>query len=83
MLLLHTKGDASISNDVTVTAHIPPCVLYVGTVVKPIHPLEGSAESNVSDDNKHGDRGRSSDNVGILRKRQKPRCHVVNGRCGH
>lgn len=44
------KIDASISNNVTVTAHILTRVLYVAVDVEHmIYPLEGSSESKVSD----------------------------------
>ena len=61
-----TKIYTSVSNDVTVTAHILPCVLYVA-MDTPIHPPGGSTESNVYETttlkNKHGDCGGDIDNV--------------------
>ena len=49
----------------TVTAHILPCVIYIG--MEPIHPPGGSTETKVYDNNKlknkHGDCGGDIDNV--------------------
>ena len=59
MLNVRMKLHRSFSNDVTVTAHILPCVLYVGMDVnqyihqgaalsQPIHPPGGSTESKTN-----------------------------------
>ena len=60
MLNVRTKMYLSFSNDVTVTAHILSCVLYVGMDVNQ-YIQGGSTESKVYDNNKlknkHGDCG--------------------------
>lgn len=52
------KINASVSNNAAITAHILPYIL-----IPYIHPLEGSSESKVSDDDKLGDCGRGHNNL--------------------
>ena len=49
----------SISNDVTLTAHICP---------QAKRPLEGSPKSKVSDNNKHGNSGGGHNNVPTMKE---------------
>lgn len=49
----------SVSNDIIVTVHVLPCVLYVGMDVKQPTP---NSRVKADDNIKHGDRGRDNDN---------------------